>query len=309
MFKFESHNNVTVTKYFTVNRGPESQIKRVLKAGLQIINRGLDAMFKLKIVYQNRLLTSCDANGLEADLIQISNHRLALHLTAYFNELDIQLEEIEVRRQIEQFRKIYENRPAKDLEGGFGFNNLLMLYLIIKNFSPQSVIESGVWRGNTSYIIDKSNENKMDVYSHDINLRNNRYNSKRVKHYEYDVTNNKELKEASISLAFFDDHVSHYDRALFCAERDIGVVILDDDVGITNIHSDAWPPIPTMKMLSEYSCIPHKFSWQTNGLGAKADISNLNPDTIFEYYNYFQLPDLFEYTGFRDTPCALLIKR
>ena len=76
------------------------------------------------------------------------------------------------------------------------------------------------------------------IYSHHINLKNNWNNYKRIKYYEYDVTDNKELKEDTINLAFFDDHVSYYDRVLVYIKHDIGVSIFDDAVGITSVHPD-----------------------------------------------------------------------
>ena len=43
-----------------------------------------------------------------------------------------------------------------------------------------------------------------------------------------------------------------YERLKICVESKIGIVILDDDVGLTQVHTDGSPAIPTASMIFNY---------------------------------------------------------
>ena len=97
------------------------------------------------------------------------------------------------------------------------------------------------------------------------------------------------------------DHVSHYDRILFSEKYSIKNIILDDDVSIFTLHSDGWPPIPTANMIFDYEKIPKNFKWTYKGNKAQADIKNMNISNIKNKYRYIKYPNLFQFTGYKNT--------
>ena len=54
----------------------------------------------------------------------------------------------------EDFEKIYEQRPCKENIGGLNFYGMYSLWNILNMLKPKYVIESGVWKGCSTWIID-----------------------------------------------------------------------------------------------------------------------------------------------------------
>ena len=75
------------------------------------------------------------------------------------------------------------------------------------------------------------------------------------------------------------------------------------------LHSDGWPPIPTANMIYNYGKIPKTFDWTYKNNLAKARIKNLNKINLKKDYKYLQYPNLFNYTGYKNTSeTSILIK-
>ena len=79
-------------------------------------------------MYLNKVISSYDSNVISSDLIEIADHRISRYINLYFNKVGIKFGKGGYLQQIKEFRKIYEERPVRDLTGRFGFNNLLLLY-------------------------------------------------------------------------------------------------------------------------------------------------------------------------------------
>ena len=193
-----------------------------------------------------------------------------------------------------------------------GYNNGMMLFCVSRFYSPKIVIESGVWRGFTTYLLDSAIPSDSLIYAFDINLSLIEFQLTKATYYEKDIsTQNLDLKGYKV-LTFFDDHVSHYDRLRYCIKNQIDMVVFDDDVSVTTVHSDGWPPIPTANMVINYEHIPHKFKWVSNGRIGEADISMISKSTcelIRHEYNYQIMPDLFELTGYRNSSVTSFMAR
>lgn len=114
---------------------------------------------------------------------------------------------------LEDFCEIYLNKPIKNNLGGMGFNHSYALFSIIKKLQPKLIIESGIWRGHSTYIIEKAAPD-ADIVSLDINLNHRRYISNKVSYYETDFNNIdwSKFKNIDNSLCFFDDHQNSLDR-------------------------------------------------------------------------------------------------
>ncbi|RQW62315.1 hypothetical protein [Vibrio viridaestus] len=246
----------------------------------------------------------------DESLISLRNEKISNFLGDYFSSCGIDIDSKFCLPLIEYYDSIFRKGEVSNLNGGMGYNNGLIFFILVSYFSPKSVIESGVWRGYTTLLLDGSTPSDCQLYCFDINLRNTEYRSTKAKYFESDINNIDNILFENFDFAFFDDHVSHYDRLCFCLKNNIKVVIMDDDVSIEQVHSDGWPPIPTAAMVFDYERIPHRFQWQTNGKCAEADIRNLEVKKIKDNYTHVRFPSLYQLTGYKDTSfTSVLVKK
>ena len=98
-----------------------------------------------------------------------------------------------------------------------------------KELAPDVIIESGIWKGMTTWLLEKACPNAQ-IYSIDLHLNFREYISKKVKYFEEDFS---EIDWRNIlspkSLAFFDDHQNAYDRIHQCQKLGIKDIIFEDN--------------------------------------------------------------------------------
>ena len=152
---------------------------------------------------------------------------------------------------IKEHDKIYYKlNPIENNSGGIGYNNSLYLYVFLKNIKINLMIESGVWQGFTSYIIDNAKKGIKNI-KFDINFDKLIYKSNQAEYNEFDIKEynfKNKKKYLKNSVAFFDDHYSQLDRFLLSDNLEIPFTF-DDDLTYEAIHSDGWPALPTISMI------------------------------------------------------------
>ncbi len=116
-------------------------------------------------------------------------------------------------KYLEEFIDVYINSPIKDNTGGMSFNHSYFTYYVIKELKPKLVVESGVWKGHSTYIIESASPNSQ-IVSLDIDLSRNIYKSKNSKYFETDFNdiNWSSIKGVDNSVCFFDDHQNSIER-------------------------------------------------------------------------------------------------
>lgn len=116
-------------------------------------------------------------------------------------------------KYLEEFIDVYINSPIKDNTGGMSFNHSYFTYYVIKELKPKLVVESGVWKGHSTYIIESASPNSQ-IVSLDIDLSRNIYKSKNSKYFETDFNdiNWSSIKGIDNSVCFFDDHQNSIER-------------------------------------------------------------------------------------------------
>ena len=87
--------------------------------------------------------------------------------------------------ELKNFLKIYSDRPIKNNKGGCSINHAFALYYIVKKLKPKLVIESGVYKGQTTWLIEKASP-KSKLICIDINLSQREYISKKAKYSDID---------------------------------------------------------------------------------------------------------------------------
>lgn len=127
-----------------------------------------------------------------------------------------------------KFYKIYQKRPIKTNSGGMLFNKMFAFYYLLKKINPKFVIESGVYRGQTSWLIEKTLPNSK-ILSIDIDLSKRVYISKKIKYSNIDFKHHNFSNLPSNTLAFFDDHQNHIHRLIECKRAGIKNIIFEDN--------------------------------------------------------------------------------
>ena len=134
--------------------------------------------------------------------------------------------------QLVKFIRLYKKRPIKENINGAGFDNMFALYFILKQIRPKFIVESGVLRGQTTWLIEKTLP-KSKILSIDINLKNRKYISKKVKYSNIDFKLHNFYNIPKNTLVFLDDHQNHFERLKQCKFFGIKNVILEDNYPVS----------------------------------------------------------------------------
>ena len=134
----------------------------------------------------------------------------------------------ELLTELEKFSKIYETRPIKNNKGGMRFEHMFATYFILKKINPPVVIESGVFKGQSTWLIEKTLP-KSKIISIDINLGQRKYVSKKATYSNLDFKYQNFSKLPKNSLVFFDDHTNHLERIQQAKFFNVKNIILEDN--------------------------------------------------------------------------------
>lgn len=111
-----------------------------------------------------------------------------------------------------EFRDVWNQRPIEINFGGMTFNHSFGVFAIARILNLPNIIESGVWKGHSSYILRKACP-QANIISLDVDFRNLvyvdesiKYLSKDFGHIDWSSINQSE------TLCFFDDHISALQR-------------------------------------------------------------------------------------------------
>jgi len=134
----------------------------------------------------------------------------------------------EILNELEVFKNLYERRPIKKNIHGMRFQHMLATFFILKKINPSYVIESGVFRGQSTWLIENTLPNSK-ILSIDINLNQREYISKKVKYSNIDFKYQDFSNIPEDTLVFLDDHVNHYERLQQAKFFNIKNIILEDN--------------------------------------------------------------------------------
>jgi len=134
----------------------------------------------------------------------------------------------EILEQLENFKMIYKQRPIKDNIHGMRFQHMFATYFILKKINPSFVIESGIFRGQSTWLIENTLPNSK-VLSIDIDLTQRVYISKKAKYSSIDFKDHDFSNIPEDTLVFFDDHINHYERLKQAKFFNIKRIIFEDN--------------------------------------------------------------------------------
>tara|TARA_B100000579_G_C22770648_1_gene823774 strand:+ start:457 stop:1284 length:828 start_codon:yes stop_codon:yes gene_type:complete len=154
-----------------------------------------------------------------------------------------------INSELKNFLKIYKKRPIKNNKGGCRINHAFAIYFILKRLKPKLVIESGIYKGQTTWLIEKTLP-KTKLICIDIDLSQRTYISKKAKYSDIDFKFHDFSKIPLNTLVFFDDHVNHLERIKEASFFKIKNIILEDN------YNNKGGDFQTIKQLFEN----HKFT-------------------------------------------------
>ncbi len=120
-----------------------------------------------------------------------------------------------IETEIENFKHIYDKRPVLDNKGGMSSIHLFWAWYAIKRIKPKYIIESGVWKGQGTWLFEQAAPNAQ-IYSIDIDLGNRQYISEKVTYFSEDFSfiDWSFIEDKEEAVVFFDDHQNAYDRLM-----------------------------------------------------------------------------------------------
>ncbi len=318
MLKFDQHNKKTFSSYwnnFSIKEKnklfPRVNIKKFLNKLYNLLG------FKLSIkITKIKQLEHDEFKSYQTDeeLIRLRNNILEDKINKFLIKFSLNAKSEEIIQYISEFQDVFFKSPVRDLNSGFGFNEGLILYCILKKVNPGQVIESGVMKGFTTYIIDKATSKNCEILCYDINFDNIVFKSEKAKYYNYDISVNYPKLKNKNTFAFWDDHTNHLDRLKFSIENNIKYNIFDDDLGFLNFHSDTWPPIPSISMLKEIKqgfIDKDEIQWICKNKLGKLWVNRFNEMSCLNKVKFHDLfPNLFSITGYKNhSQCSFLITK
>ena len=126
-----------------------------------------------------------------------------------------------LKKNFSKFLTFYKNRPIKNNQSGMKIDHCYALFILLKKIKPKFVIESGVWKGQTTWLIKNVLKNSK-IFSIDIDLSQRDLIYKNVKYLEKDITKyNWSKLDKNKTLIIFDDHVCFSKKLNFIKKKQI----------------------------------------------------------------------------------------
>ena len=164
----------------------------------------------------------------------------------------------QIRSQIAEFHEIYLRAPVTMNKYGVHFSTGLFLFLIARRRNPALIVESGVYKGLSTYFLSAACSgakiNAFDPNLSELAFRSANATYQPIDWMECDVR----CDPLQSNLAFFDDHQSQARRVIEAYERGFRHLIFDDSWPIEAVIGCGWPPIPSIDMLINDAVDPNE---------------------------------------------------
>jgi len=316
MIKFDSYRKKTFTNYwnhFSTTPKKSHSFSSILRIIKIFIRKFFPYTIKIKIHKKNdHVYEMFSSFQTDKNILFYRNHLLTETVTKFLKSYDLKYTKKNIEKYVYEYCKVFAETPIKDMSSGFGFNEGLFLFCIIKVVKPSLVIESGIMKGFTTYLIDSATEKGCIINCYDINFDNIQYKSKKASYLKSDIIENPPEIQNHKVLAFWDDHTSQLDRLEFSIRNGIKYNVFDDDLSFLNFHSDGWPPIPSITMLYETKkniVKTNNINWFSRKREGKMFVDKfVNNKAIENILVHKKFHNLFHITGFKShSECSFVI--
>lgn len=139
----------------------------------------------------------------------------------------------EMLNLLDEFNDLYSTRPIPDNSGGMKSAHLFPLFFYLKKRNPKLIIESGVYKGQGTWLIRKCCPDSK-IVSIDIDLSQRVFIDSSTTYYDKDITkidikNIIDNFHPDDILVFFDDHQDFNKRLKFLLDNNLKHVIYEDN--------------------------------------------------------------------------------
>jgi hypothetical protein len=166
---------------------------------------------------------------------------------------------------VREFYDLIVKSPVNAKKGGNGFNGCLQVYAVARLLNPKVIIESGVFRGQTTWILRQACP-QASIFCFDVDFSNLVHKDRDAIYSQADWSDfDLSGLPGDETLAFFDDHIDQGRRVLEAQERGLTRLLFDDNAPAERIHAVGGPPTPTLDMLMDPSLDGHELTWTYRG--------------------------------------------
>ena len=145
----------------------------------------------------------------------------------------------ELLKSLAEFHDLYQNRPVKQNDGGMKSAHLFNSWYALRQLNPKLVIESGVWKGLGTWVIEQAVPDAQ-IISIDVTYQHLEYKSQKAQYLDQDITtydwegtlsNYKRVHGVELDdvVVFLDDHQIFLDRLEFLSEIGIKHILYEDN--------------------------------------------------------------------------------
>ena len=134
----------------------------------------------------------------------------------------------DIKKEFNNFLNIYAQRPIKKNKFGIQFPHMFAMYIFLKKIKPKFVVESGVYKGQSTWLIEKVLP-KAKLLCIDPDLNNREYISKKAKYSRIDFCEQDFSNIPKNSLVFFDDHQHAMERLIYAKWFNFKHIIFEDN--------------------------------------------------------------------------------
>jgi hypothetical protein len=201
--------------------------------------------------------------------------------------MDFNISKSNILPFMREFYDIYKNRPIKENNGGMKATQCFWAWYLLKMLNPEVVIESGIWLGQSTWLIETACPNAR-ILSIDINLNIQQYRSKKATYSNIDFNNNDWTTilgkdTCKNTVAFIDDHQDNYERLKHGFKHNIGHMIFED-----NYPTNQGDILSLKKILSaDYHTI------DLRGVRTRHTIPPEYKNNLRSMCEYFECPPIF----------------
>lgn len=182
---------------------------------------------------------------------------------------DLEHSNIEPRERLDlivrDFWDLIPTCPVRQRRGGNGFNGALQLYALVRTLRPPVIVESGVFRGLTTWVMRQAHP-EAQIFCFDPVLKELQYRDRHAVYVEDDWSAyDFGAVDLSMALAFFDDHISQAQRVIEAHARGVRQLVFDDNAASHRLHTHGGPAFPTIDMILSADAGAEPIRWLHNG--------------------------------------------
>lgn len=129
---------------------------------------------------------------------------------------------------LREFAELYEHRPIRDNDGGMRAPHMFAAWFMLRSLRPEAVIESGVWRGQGTWLIEQACPDAA-LFCAEPNIARIEYRSPRAQYLNHDVKRADWSASPAETVLFSDDHQNAPARLGFARRWGFRHVIFEDN--------------------------------------------------------------------------------